>query len=215
MLIDAAQWRQLGYYCCISKKWCVQQMDNSADNRDAYRVQQNIVLECRCTTAAAADSQLPEDEFDQGQALALLGQLKKIDREASQALKMLSSKNRLLGDYLQKLNTKLDLLARYSLLTHTPEQDTARVSISETGILFQHPEALSEGSFLAIKMIFLPTYLPLILFARVARNTENNGVYQIAAEFYKLCDSDRQVLTKQIFKAQVENRNKQAKPENH
>lgn len=189
--------------------------NDAIDSRDAFRVEQNLLLDYRQVSEHVANNQPPEDVFDQGQALGVLGQLKRIDREANQTLKILTDKNRLLGDYLQRLNAKVDLIARYTLFTSEQDQSTDHVSLSETGISFASKSALPGGEFLAMRLIFLPTYLPVIVFARVVRSIPSEGAYQIAAEFYKLCDRDRQELAKQVFKAQVQNRKKQEKSENY
>ncbi len=190
-------------------------MNTSIGARDAFRVEQNILFDFRQVSEHVVTNQSPEDVFEQGQALGVLGQLKRIDREANQTLKILTDKNRLLGDYLQRLNAKVDLIARYTLFTNESDQSTEQVSLSETGISFANSSALPAGEFLATRMIFMPTYLPVIVFARVVRSIPQDESYQIAAEFYKLCDRDRQELAKQVFKAQVQNRKKQDKPENY
>lgn len=187
----------------------IRAMVSPMDSRDAFRVQQNIVFDFRQISPQIVEAQTPEDVFGSGQAMELLALLKRIDRDANKTLKVLADKNRLLGDYLQKQNQKIDLLARYCLFSHEQDNTTAEVSLSETGISFAHPTALGAEQFLAVRMIFLPEYLPLTLFARVVRSIEERGAYQIAAEFYKLSDQDRQELARQVFKAQVKNRQRQ------
>ncbi len=184
-------------------------MEQQSDARDAFRVSQKLVFEFKPVDEATAEKLSPAEVFDQSQAANVLSQLKKIDREANKTLKILSDKNRLLGDYLTKLNQKIDLLARYSLFTHEQDQGTVNVSLSETGVSFAHPVALEAAALLAIRMVFLPDYIPMLVYARVVRSIADNGAYQIAAEFYKLSDKERQELAKQVFKAQIQHRKQQ------
>ena len=55
-------------------------------------------------------------------------------------------------------------------------------------------------------MIFLPSYLPVIVFAKVVRCDDAEGDYQIAAQFHQLKEQDRKILAREILKAQVKSR---------
>lgn len=180
---------------------------NDAEARDAFRVQQALGFEFRAVEHDFADAHPADAAFGDGES-PFLDQLKRIERDANKTLKMLTDKNRLLGDYLQRLNQKIDLLVRYSLFHHDREHALVQVSLSESGISFPYHAALNAGGLVAMRLIFMPDYLPVTVYARVMRSLPENKTYQIAAEFYKLCDKDRQELARQVFKAQVRNRQK-------
>jgi hypothetical protein len=61
-----------------------------------------------------------------------------------------------------------------------------------------------------LQIIFLPSYTPVITFAQVARCDAEGGHYQIAAEFYRLRELDRQELAKQILQVQINQRKRAA-----
>lgn len=179
--------------------------------RDAFRVRVSLGFQAKLIDEQTLELLRPDEVFDKTEANELLTALKRIDREANKTLKILAAKNRLLGDYLNRLNQKLDLVIRYSAFKHQSQAEHKEVSLSETGISFTQPEPLEERALLAVRLVFLPEYLQVSTYARVIRCFADNGRYQIAAEFYKLSDKDRQELARQIFKVQVSERKRQSR----
>src|SRR5690606_18935566 len=121
-------------------------------------------------------------------------------------LKLLSEKNRLLGDYLNSLSSKIDLIARHALFVQSgqdQEKPTERINLSEDGIAFISNRAIYKGNFLVLRLIFLPQYVPVIIFAKVVRCDAKNKLHQVAAKFHRISDQSRQDLSRQILKAQV------------
>lgn len=193
----------------------------SAERRNSFRVNQDVIFDFRQVDTHTAEQEEPEHAMDDGVAMHLVAELRRIDREAQQLLKIITDKQRLLGDYLQKLNSKIDLIARHSLFTSNGSSQSTRLNISEDGVAFRSQRALYRGNFLVLRMIFLPTYTPVIVFGVVSRcESEGRGegdteVYRVAAKFHRLRDQDRQELARQILKAQVGNRQKGTKSENN
>lgn len=178
--------------------------------RDAFRVRLSLGFQATLVDEQTLELERPDEVFDKSEANELLTALKRIDREANKTLKILAGKNRLLGDYLNRLNQKLDLVIRYSAFKHQSQAEHKEVSLSETGISFTQSEPLAERALFAVRLVFFPEYLQVSAYARVIRCFADNGRYQIAAEFYKLSDKDRQELARQIFKVQVSERKRQS-----
>lgn len=186
----------------------------SLENRDYFRISQDIIFNFATVDAFAADNDDAESAFEDAVSLNLLHELKRLDRDSEKTLRFLTEKNRLLGDYLQTLSSKIDLMARHMLFAQQPDQThqtTSRVNLSEDGIAFMSDRALYKDSFIAVRLIFLPSFSPVLTHAKVLRCEQKEDGYQIAAKFYRTPDIERQELSKQILKAQVASRKKKTK----
>ncbi len=184
------------------------------ENRDYFRISQDIIFSFTPVDAFAADNDDAESAFEDAISLNLLHELKRLDRDSEKTLRFLTEKNRLLGDYLQTLSSKIDLMARHILFAQQSDQShqpTSRVNLSEDGIAFASDRALYKDSYIAVRLIFLPSYSPVLSHAKVLRCEQKDDAYQIAAKFYRMPDIERQELSKQILKAQVATRKKKAK----
>ena len=87
------------------------------EKRDFFRINQDVLFEVHLVDSYAADNSAPESHFDDSPALTLLNQLRKIDKDNQQILGLIKDKNRLLTDYLQSLNNKIDLVTRFCLFS--------------------------------------------------------------------------------------------------
>jgi len=176
------------------------------EKRDFFRVNQDLIFDYKLVEAFAAENDTPEIEFDDSVSLNLMNELRRLDHDSLQTLRLLSEKNRLLGDYLQNLSSKIDLIARHSLFAQdssAQDKPKTRINLSEEGIAFIADRAVYKGNFLALRLIFLPHYAPVIVFAKVIRCEPKDSRYQVAAKFYRLANKDRQELSRQILRAQV------------
>lgn len=186
------------------------------ERRNTFRINNDVIFDFRVVDSHTAEEQEPEQAIGDGIALHLVAELRRIDREAQQLLKIITDKQRLLGDYLQKLNQKIDLIARHSMFSSGQNGGTVRVNLSEEGVAFRSDRALYKGNFLVLRMIFLPSYTPVIVFASVSRcEDEGDEGYRIGAKFHRLREQDRQELARQIIKAQVSHRKRSSPPENN
>ncbi len=194
------------------------QADSKDNRRNFFRINHDILFDCRPVDTFTANSATPEEAFDDSAVTGLVAELRRLDRDAAQKLKILAEKDHVLGDYLQLLSSKIDLIARQTLLAksapdaHVP----TRINLSEAGIAFKSDRAYYKGTFLIARLIFLPSYIPVVVFAEVIRcqnkanpngdNEDNLDSYDVAARFHRLSEKDRQELSRQIIKAQVAHR---------
>ena len=189
-------------------------MDASAksgpDKRDFFRIDEDIHFEFRSVSASFVEDKDVGDAFDDAdESLRLIDQLNKIERESHQSLKILTDKNRLLGDYLSTLSQKIDTIGRHIAFTSEEslkQRPKTRVSLSEDGVGFICDRPLYKGSFIALRLIFLPNYTMANSFAQIMRCVEKGDNFQVAAKFHGIYDKDRQRISKQILKAQVRSR---------
>lgn len=183
----------------------------SADKRDFFRVSQDVIFDVKTAESYAAENEPAAKEFEDELSVSLIEELRRLDRDNVQTLKLLTEKNRLLGDYLQSLSQKIDLIARHALFaqdTDSSSRPTTRINLSEDGLAFLSERPLYKGSYIAVRLIFLPSYSPVITFAKVLRCDQKEEKHQVAAKFYRLSDTDRQEISRQILKVQVNHRKK-------
>ncbi|SMF30997.1 PilZ domain-containing protein [Alteromonadaceae bacterium Bs31] len=188
--------------------------DLGRERRDFFRVSQDVLFDFKLADAFSAENDSPEIEFEDSISLSLVNELRRLDKDSLQTLRLLTEKNRLLGDYLQTLSSKIDLIARHTLFAQdgeAGERPKTRINLSEEGVAFIADRALYKGNYLAVRLIFLPNYVPVVVFAKVIRCEAKDDSYQIAAKFHRLQDKDRQELSRQILKAQVTQKKASAK----
>jgi hypothetical protein len=177
-------------------------------HRSSFRVNQDVIFDFRQVDSHTADSENADKLMNEGPAMQMLAELRRIDRDAQDLLKIVGDKQRLLGDYLQKLNAKVDLIARHFAFDNQQNGLPQRVNLSETGVAFYHAKALYKGNYLVMRLIFLPTYTPVVVFGIVIRCEQSNEGYQVATQFHRLHDQERQLIAKQVLKTQVNLRKK-------
>lgn len=184
--------------------------NSNRDKRDSFRIDEDLHFEFKQVTSSFADEATIEQAFeDNDESLRLINQLNKIDRDAVQSLKILCDKNRLLGDYLNSLNRKIDIIGRHLAFNSAESlknRPKTRVSLSEDGLGFITNKSLYKDSYIAIRLIFLPNYYIASSFAKVVRCVQKDDKFQIAAKFHKIYDKDRQVISRQVLKSQVKAR---------
>lgn len=176
------------------------------ERRDFFRVNQDVIFDFKLVDAFTAENDEPIAEFDDSVSLGLVNELRRLDHDSVQTLRTLSEQNRLLGDYLQTLSSKIDLLARHTLFAaekNMGDRARTRINLSEDGIAFLAERAVYKGNYLALRLIFLPNYVPVVVFAKVIRCEAKDSKYQVAAKFHRLADKERQELSRQILKTQV------------
>ena len=182
------------------------------ERRDFFRVSHDVIFDSKIVDAFTAEESSPELEFEDSVAMSMLNELRTLDRDNIQTLRLITEKNRLLGDYLQSLSNKIDLIARHTLFAQTSSNDDkeglqnrpkTRINLSEDGVAFISDRTLYKGACLALRMVFLPSYAQVVTFAKVIRCEPKEKQYQIAVRFHRLSDRDRQELSRQIIRAQV------------
>ena len=182
---------------------------SAQERRDFFRVNHEILFNFKSIDSNTANQSEAADALQNGKTNELIGEFHKIDHALQGTLKILCDKDRELGNILQKLNQKIDLIARSAIFNQEEMPgDTDSINLSEGGIAFQSDRALYKGNYLVMRLIFLPSFIPVILFGKVIRcdQEENENTYQIATSFHRLKEPDRKELSRQIMRAQIKHR---------
>jgi len=183
------------------------------DQRDYFRIDEDVLFEYKAVSNDVADTHNPDDVFeDSSGGIDLINQLKRLEKDSVQSLKLLSDKNRLLGDYLASLGKRIDLVARHVAFNNEEslsKRPKTRISLSEDGVGFLSERPFYKSSMLALRVIFLPNYEVVNIFAQVVRCISRDETNQVAARFHRITDKDRQVISRHILRSQVRQRSSQ------
>lgn len=181
-----------------------------SERRSFFRIDESIALEYKEVDEKTANAQDAEKLYHDAADIKLYAELKKIDSDAAQLLYQIKDSNRALGDYLHNMNRKIELLSQRLMAEHKPEaltQITRQVNLSEGGIAFGSEKPIEKNHFIALRLIFLPSYAGLIIFAKVIRcDLSSAGDYEIAAKFHRVNNAQQQVIGQQIMRAQMAER---------
>jgi PilZ domain len=175
------------------------------DKRGFFRITDDLILDYKQVDAYTADSDKAENVFPDSSSLSLFAEFKRIDSEAAHLLASIGETNRALADYLGTLNRKMDILTQ-KVMADRHQNDgitPTRVNISEGGIAFQCDKALYKGSHIALRLMFIPSFVGLATFATVIRCEEQDNSFHIAAKFHRLSSTHQQILSRQIMQQQI------------
>ena len=179
-------------------------MREDQERREYYRIADTMALEF-----APLDEAAEADADTCGSPLFnLLADLHLAEYEAQHLLRNIGERDRTLANYLKTLNRRIDLLGQALAQSLLRDISAPRsVNISEGGISFQDPQAVPEGSLLALRLVLLPQAMGLCLRGRVVHCSPiDQGGYEIGIEFEALSDAQRQLLARHILQRQAQER---------
>lgn len=178
-----------------------------SERRSFFRIDESIALEFKLVDEATLRKNQPEILFNNVSSLKLYSELKKIDSENAQLLHQIKELSRPLAEYLHNLNRKLELIGQELMAEQKPQPQAKtirQVNLSEGGIAFGSINAINQGDYIALRLVFLPSNAGLTLFAKIIRCEPGaSGEYQIAAKFHHINELQQQLIGQQIMRAQM------------
>lgn len=186
------------------------------ERRSYFRIDESIALEYKPVAEVTANTAAPELQFPNTASLKLYAELRKLDTENALLFHQIRESNRAIADYLQNLNRKIELITQQIVAEHKPPppaKTIKAVNLSEGGIAFGSSQAIEANSYVALRLVFLPSNAGLVVFARIIRcEPSSGGEYQIAAKFHRTSDAQQHLIGQQIMRAQMaeKRRSKQA-----
>lgn len=170
------------------------------DTQQYFRIDDTAYL---AVAPYVADKPAIADYFPQLHQIAVRKEFETVDAQLLEFLDRVkdAATRKLLGLF----NEKLDLMSRYLHIHDIQEQhlESQSINIGENGVTAHLKQSVQPGQELALAIIFTPSYLSLFCRARVASLAENG---QVQLEFTELPESQRQALTRHMFKVQAQNR---------
>ena len=180
---------------------------NMSERRSYFRIDETIALEFIPVDETTANKSQPESLFNNANSLKLYSELKKIDADNAQFLFQIKELSRPLAEYLHNLNRKIELLGQELMADQKPSPPSKtlrQVNLSEGGIAFGSTNAIEAGSYIGLRIVFLPSNSGLILFAKSIRcEPSSTGEFQIAAKFHRTSELQQQLIGQQIMRAQM------------
>ncbi|GAB1265160.1 hypothetical protein NBRC116493_14000 [Aurantivibrio infirmus] len=178
----------------------------TTERRGFFRINKELLLEYKTVDAYTADNTDPTEQFADSMPLHLYSEFHNLDKQAEQLRRSIGTEQPKIAEYLSILNKKINLLSRELIAqnTDTAAQDPRKVNLSEVGIAFMADKAIYKDSYLAIRLVFLPSYTGVVVFAKAIRSEPKQGdLFHIAAKFQGLSEADQHILAKYIMEAQL------------
>ena len=178
-----------------------------SERRSYFRIDESIALEYKSVSEMVANTAAPELQFPNTASLKLHAELRKIDGENSLLFHQIRESNRAIAEYLHNLNRKIELISQQLTMEQKPPppaKTIRQVNLSEGGIAFGSSQDIEANSFIALRLIFLPSNTGLVIFAKIIRcEPSNTGEFQIAAKFHRINDTQQHLIGQQIMRAQM------------
>ncbi len=176
------------------------------DRRKYFRVACDATIEIKPRTDDPADSGKINDLFTLSKWFNLRAAMSSLDLEANHLIRQISENDKNIGQFLQIINQKVNLLANIIVENQqADEQDTVtRINISEGGIATPYPLSFEEDSLVAAKVTLLPDGLGLLLPCRIkaCQKTDSDPLYQLNLGFENLDQSVQQIVSRFLAKEQ-------------
>ena len=183
------------------------------EKRQFFRIQQDVIFNFKCVSTDAVTHITPEQHFDHSTALGVLSQFQQLDNDCYATFEHIRQNDQTVAGYLAMLNQKINLLSQQMLANEAVsanDSESGRIDLSQGGIGFTAPKPIGVESWLAVKLVFLPSYVGLLTYAQVSRNQlQDDGSYLIGARFHQLNKEQERILSRQVIQTQlVEKRHK-------
>lgn len=175
------------------------------EKRNYFRINQDVLFDYQTVDAYTANNDEAQDQFDDALPVQLFSAFRQIDKQNQDIARSLAENQRPVLDYLNGLNRKIDLLARELVGQNAGDRhNKTKINLSEGGLAFLADKPLYKGTFIALRLVFLPSYTGVILFAQVIRcEPTKSDNHHIAAKFHRISETQQQVLAKTILDTQL------------
>jgi len=180
-----------------------------SEKRQFFRIQQDVIFNYCAVSNDNVVHNRPEQHFEHTETLCLFSEFQQLDTSGQPLLEGIKKESPLIANYLENINQKLNLLCQQTLSHQSSihDIDGGKVDISQGGLAFNCDTVLGVESWLAIKLIFLPSYTGIISYAQVTRNAvQADGSYLVGVRFHGLTEEQSKIIAKQILSSQVAER---------
>ncbi len=178
-----------------------------SEKRQFFRIQQDVIFNFKCVNTDAVTHISAEQHFDHANTLGLFSQFQQLDNDSHSTLEHIRKENLAIADYLDMLNQKMNMLSQQMLADEAVsanDTESGRIDLSQGGIGFNTNHSIGIESWVAVKLVFLPSYTGLLTYAQVTRNQElDDGSYLIGARFHQLNEEQQRVLARQVIHTQI------------
>ncbi|PID43490.1 MAG: hypothetical protein CSB48_05350 [Proteobacteria bacterium] len=177
------------------------------DRREFFRVSCDAIIEIKPITEHTPGQPASlKDLFALSQLFNLRAEMATLDLEANHLIRQASENDKNIGQFLQVINQKVDLLAHILLENQQIDGKEAatRINISEGGISTSYPSGFEKGAMVGVRVNLLPDRLGLLVPCRVraCQRINSESLYQLSLEFEKPEQPVRQIIARFLAKEQ-------------
>jgi hypothetical protein len=178
------------------------------DKRDFYRLPDTILIEFQHINERDIKNASAEDFFTSDPNFHLLRDIYGLQLESQELLRGITQQNKQLGSFLHNLDRRVDLLARSITQTQIQQEGLTdrQAEISEGGLSFLHDTLIESGQYLALRMLFQPSYLGLACFGEVRHCQPEADQYRIGVSFSQSDYRTQRLISRHIISKQAEER---------
>ncbi len=172
-------------------------MSSETERREFFRIDDEITMQLSPANGSADASikTLPE-EFE------ILNQLRRLDQDNVQVLRIIQDKHRDIAHYLKVQNEKLDILSRYIANQLKDSFQQEKVNISGNGLKFYSNKNYVLDSDWHLKILLFPDCYGFYCQAKVVNVDKQGDQNEIALEFTTIEQHDQDALIKHITRLQ-------------
>jgi hypothetical protein len=177
-----------------------------SEKRQFFRIQQDVIFNFCPVSNDDMMHCRAEQHFEHSETLCLFSEFQHLNSQSQQLMAAIQEANPLIAEYLKGVNKKIDLVCQQVLSNQSSIHDieSGRIDISQGGIAFTSDDSIGVENWLALKLIFLPSYTGVITYGQVTRNVlQADGTYLIGVRFHNLDDEQAKLIAKQVFKTQI------------
>ncbi len=175
-------------------------------NRTYFRIEDQVAIEIAPIATPEINNGILNFPLQVSPDFSLLNQLQNIENENNSLLHIINEKDRSIGTYLKCINDKINLLATTIIQSNNQTINMHRkmITLSEGGISLTYDQPFTSDTFLAIKMILLPSSIGLLLYGQVVSCTKHSDEkYLLNIHFEQLTNTNRQIIAKHVLQHQA------------
>ena len=171
--------------------------DSTAENRSAFRIDDNILLSLRVIPDQQIEDVLkkyPENNAE----LQLLNSFSDSSKALTDQFALLRRRYPEVAKYLKILDDKINTLARrqFSSCSMIPDLNWHEVNISASGIRFDYEDPLNIGSYLELRLQLSQMSNFILAYGKIVRcdKGEENKLFTVGVEFTHINHEDREAI---------------------
>jgi hypothetical protein len=176
-----------------------------AEKREAFRITEEALLAVVGVTPDARARVPVETHFQSAANVDAIARFADLDQGFRECQARLARIDAVAAEACDWLAAQIDLL-RDAMFSATGGDRGLRrglVSISATGLGFEHPEKFGAGAAVAVRLVLLPQHEPIVSYARVRQSRERGDAHFVGIEFVDLAAEYQRRLNRHMLKAQI------------
>jgi len=179
-----------------------EEKQETVEHRDAFRVNDNILLSMKPIPVYEVDKTLAEfpEKYEQ---IKLMNQFTDASNAVIDQFALVRRRHPEVAKYLELLDNKINALSKreFSTLSSVSNLQLKEVNISAGGLRFLHTEQISKGSFLELTIKLSTSSHCLLIYGEVLRcesiNNSDNP-FEVACKFIQIDHDDREIIHSHI-----------------